>query len=76
MKDLIFDYISGVVIEATPTQAKQVMNDKKEEYKDKNAVYGRDFIHSYKVWFIYDLDQPRNISHATLEIAVEDYLSR
>ncbi len=76
MKELIFDYVKGVILEVSPIQAREIMNEKKQEYQDKNAVFGRDFIHGIKIWFIYDIDQPRNLSHSTLEIAVEDYLSR
>ena len=74
MKELIFDYIQGIILETNSILARKIMNEKKQEYQDKNAVFGRDFIHGIKIWFIYDIDQPRNLSHSTLEIAVEDYL--
>lgn len=74
-KELILDYVVGEIIEKGGDLTEE-LQERKNNYKDKNTiVFGRTFVNDIKVYFIYDMEHPRNLTQATIEDYVNDILS-
>ena len=76
MKELLLDYITNELLEGKDLFATMQVR-KNAYYKTSDTIIaGRDFIKGVKVFFIYDMAKPRNISHSTLEDYIEELLKK
>lgn len=77
MKEIILDYVVGEIIKSD-NDLTQEMNNRKDNYKENTSiVFGRTFVNDdIKVYFIYDLQRPRNLTQITIEDYVNDLLNK
>ena len=73
-KEIILDYVIGEIVKKYGDLTEEI-NNRKENYKDNySIVFGRTFVDDIKVYFIYDLQHPRNLTQASIEDYVNDLL--
>ena len=73
--NLLFDYIANEVVKGYDLEIKvQVRKNSYLNTIGNTIIVGKDFILGVNVYFIYDVNKPRNITHYTLEDVVSEYL--
>ena len=70
---LLFDFISGEILEFPSEREQEIIRDKHNDYNDSYVVIGRDYLAEHNVWFIKSIDDTI-VSRLYLEQRVLDYL--
>ncbi len=70
---LLFDFISGEILEFPSEREQEIIRDKHNDYNDSYVVIGRDYLTEHNVWFIKSIDDTI-VSRLYLEQRVLDYL--
>lgn len=75
VKELLFDYITGEIIYTSKEAMVEEIEYRKENYDRDNIdiVVGKDWFSHTGVWFIYEINNPRNISRRQVEKDTENY---
>lgn len=73
---ILFDYISGEILEACDKVIEEEIKDRRYYYRDIYLSVGYDYFDGRKVWFIRDITVSDGFGKVALENALETYLNR